>query len=232
MDYRVLSNKSESHLGCNDSASEQLLRERRDLVKALGESMLRIKELEEKVYTDSLTGIGNRHLFEDELPGLVDAAHENNEPLALAIFDVNGLKRANDRYNHLTGDGVLKKVSSALQLVARNTDLVGRHGGDEFYALLPGFVPLDGQSEDELISMTSQRYQEAVDNSIAELGLAEDLHLGVSFGLAILEASESSDELYLRADEAARANKLEMYTELSAQNIVLPKDTRILDEWY
>jgi len=85
-------------------------------------------------YHDQLTGLYNRHYFEEELKRL-DV--ERNLPFSLAMIDVNGLKLTNDAFGHQTGDKLLQIVADSLKSKCRADDIITRIGGDEFVLLLP-----------------------------------------------------------------------------------------------
>lgn len=96
------------------------------------------REKQEKIqylsYHDQLTGLYNRHFFEEELLRL-DA--ERNLPFTIAMVDVNGLKLTNDAFGHEAGDLLLKNVAKVLKSECRTDDIISRIGGDEFVILLP-----------------------------------------------------------------------------------------------
>jgi len=195
---------------------------RRDLAKQLDLAIKKIKKLQtekqnllEELYIDHLTRIGNRRAFDEKLPGLVKLAHSSNEPLAVLIADVDGLKRVNDALGHTKGDELLITIAKELDARARHTDLVGRLGGDEYYAVLPGFSPLTNQTEARLMEATAHRYGQAFGAAVAKLGLPAQLSVGVSFGIAILMPNETAEDLYRRADEIARSHKKHLYANLS-----------------
>lgn len=95
------------------------------------EKLAKIKYLS---YHDQLTGLYNRHFFEEELSRLDT---ERNLPFALAMVDVNGLKLTNDAFGHQMGDELLKNVAKVMKKECRFDDIVARIGGDEFVLLLP-----------------------------------------------------------------------------------------------
>ncbi|MBS1817207.1 MAG: GGDEF domain-containing protein [Acidobacteria bacterium] len=81
---------------------------------------------------DGLTGLYNRRTFEEQLHGELLRAERNGEPFAVAMIDVDHFKRVNDQYGHHAGDIALKAVASVIRDTLRQTDLVGRWGGEEF----------------------------------------------------------------------------------------------------
>jgi diguanylate cyclase (GGDEF)-like protein len=85
---------------------------------------------------DSLTDLANHRSFQDELARAVAMAARNQEPLALALVDLDDFKFTNDRYGHRRGDEVLLQVARALER-GRAQDRAFRIGGDEFALLLP-----------------------------------------------------------------------------------------------
>ena len=85
---------------------------------------------------DSLTGLLNRAAFMERMAALVERASRDGEMLALLFIDLDNFKRVNDSLGHLEGDQVLVTVAERLSFALRDSDLVGRFGGDEFVVLL------------------------------------------------------------------------------------------------
>jgi len=96
-----------------------------------------IEEVRQLSLTDPLTGLGNRRHLDLMLTHSLAAARRG-EPLALVMIDLDGFKAVNDRFGHLRGDELLRRVADALRSEARGSDLVARFGGDEFVIVLPG----------------------------------------------------------------------------------------------
>ncbi|MEI2418498.1 diguanylate cyclase [Orrella sp. JC864] len=85
---------------------------------------------------DSLTGLCNRAFFESRMSRAVRDAKESGERVGLLYVDANGFKEINDSMGHAAGDAVLSAVAARLRAQVRESDLVGRIGGDEFAVLL------------------------------------------------------------------------------------------------
>ena len=85
---------------------------------------------------DPLAPILNRRAFERELGRAMASARRYGEELSLVYFDLNGFKGVNDTYGHAAGDAALQHVAQVLAANVRDSDLVGRMGGDEFAVVL------------------------------------------------------------------------------------------------
>ena len=96
----------------------------------------RTQRLQEMSTRDRLTGLYNRLHFERALEAEIARAMRYDRPLALAILDVDHFKAINDEYGHTTGDRVLRTLSARLINSLRRTDVVARHGGEEFVVLM------------------------------------------------------------------------------------------------
>ncbi|UTW45613.1 EAL domain-containing protein [bacterium SCSIO 12696] len=96
------------------------------------------KELAYMAYHDDLTGLINRGAFEQELEAAVLSAANGTIVHCLMYIDLNQFKIVNDTCGHVAGDELLKQVSRILIDTVRNSDVVGRLGGDEFGVILWG----------------------------------------------------------------------------------------------
>ena len=99
------------------------------------------KALEERLHTlsitDGLTNLFNQRHFHSSLADEIDRVKRYHSPLSLICFDLDRFKECNDRYGHLEGDNVLRRVGNLLNVVTRHSDKAFRYGGDEFFVLLP-----------------------------------------------------------------------------------------------
>ena len=86
---------------------------------------------------DGLTGLGNHRAFQDELAFQLEEAQWQGAPLALLVFDVDGLKAVNDGNGHDAGDRLLATVGRITAAIMRRGDRAFRVGGDEFAVILP-----------------------------------------------------------------------------------------------
>lgn len=94
--------------------------------------------VKEQAQRDSLTGVYNHGYFLNRLEVEVEKSIQNNQPVSLIMLDVDYFKNYNDLYGHVIGDEVLKLFGQAIQSSAKDTDVVGRWGGEEFAIALPG----------------------------------------------------------------------------------------------
>ncbi len=94
----------------------------------------RHRQIEYLSYHDQLTGLYNRHFFDEELKRL---DQKRNIPFSIVVADINGLKTINDAFGHQTGDELIKTAAAAIRETCRSDDIIARMGGDEFMLLLP-----------------------------------------------------------------------------------------------
>lgn len=113
-----------------------LMREVERLRAELARTGARLGELEKLADTDVLLPVCNRRAFVREMSRLMSFAQRYKAPTSLVYFDVNGLKEINDTLGHAAGDKALEMVADALVVNVRESDVVGRLGGDEFGVLL------------------------------------------------------------------------------------------------
>jgi diguanylate cyclase (GGDEF)-like protein/putative nucleotidyltransferase with HDIG domain len=98
----------------------------------------RVDQLAAQARTDTLTRLGNRRAFEDDLGSTIASRSETAQPFTLLAVDLDGLKKINDRSGHPAGDVQIRKVGDCLREVVGSDGGVYRTGGDEFMVILPG----------------------------------------------------------------------------------------------
>ncbi|HUF14249.1 MAG TPA: diguanylate cyclase [Longimicrobiales bacterium] len=176
-------------------------------------SMLRIKrlqdELEEKnrelerlSISDGLTGLFNHRHIHQELWEEFERVQRTEEPLGVAMMDLDHFKQVNDTYGHQAGDAVLEEVARILRETAREIDKLGRYGGEEFMAILP-------DSDLDAATVFAERVREAVEEHTFDVGLDQTIRLTVSAGVANYPngSIENPDLLVDWADRALYAAK-------------------------
>ena len=141
--------------------------------------------------TDSLTQAASRDCFEQRAQLDMITCRQRREALTIIMFDVDHFKHINDRYGHAVGDKVLKQVCLIAKQALRPTDMLGRYGGDEFMALLPG-------NDRVAAIIIAERIRSHVHESKHEDGHT----VTASFGIAEMQDSDTYETLLERADQA------------------------------
>ncbi len=108
-----------------------------NLIMAVSIRAQRFRTLTELIRQDSLTGLLNRISFKLQMEVEVNRAQRSNEPLSLAMLDIDHFKKVNDTYGHLQGDRVIKSLAQLLRKRLRKSDIKGRYGGEEFVIAMP-----------------------------------------------------------------------------------------------
>jgi len=103
----------------------------------LKENVRLVQTMQRIAWTDSLTGVYNRHFFNEMLPREMERANRYQHQLSILLLDIDGFKRYNDTYGHLHGDVVLKTIARTFASQMRASDIIARFGGDEFVVILP-----------------------------------------------------------------------------------------------
>ncbi len=154
-----------------------------------------LRELRRTVQTDTLTGVGNRQYMKRRLSGVIaELAQQADMKAALLFIDVDEFKRVNDQYGHAAGDMALVMVAATLRHNLRETDAVGRWGGDEFMAILYD-VP-----SAEAVQAVAEKLRIMVEHS--RLDLTEgSVAITISVGATMLLADDTPDSAIARADE-------------------------------
>jgi diguanylate cyclase (GGDEF)-like protein len=155
-------------------------------------------ELRHRAFHDPLTGLPNRALLADRLEHAVSSAARDPGSLAVLFVDLDDFKRVNDRFGHLVGDTVLRRVATLLADSVRASDTVGRWGGDEFVIVAER---LDGSfTVDHLV----QRVRDSLREALPVAG--EHLTITPSVGVARL-ADHEGCALVEAADQALIAER-------------------------
>ncbi|MEZ6116621.1 MAG: GGDEF domain-containing protein [Pirellulaceae bacterium] len=163
---------------------------------------------QEAAQTDALTGIPNRREFDRRVQAIIDASCRTgiSREIAVVLIDVDHFKKLNDTHGHLAGDEALKQVAKCLAKTVRQTDFVGRIGGEEFAALLTNISFRN-------LSIATERIRRAVENLKIEYkgqSLKVTVSLGavrtakLNKGMDITTLMEEADKLLYLAKDSGR----------------------------
>jgi diguanylate cyclase (GGDEF)-like protein len=159
------------------------------------------KNLRRKSLTDPLIGIWNRGAIMRILAIEAQRCDKTGLPLSVIVMDLDFFKRINDTYGHPAGDEVLVRVTSRLRSCIRAQESLGRYGGEEFLAVLPG-------SSHDVAYAIAQRMREAVAaQGVSIDGTTVDVTISAGVCSTDMFPAASTDELISRADKALYAAK-------------------------
>ena len=143
---------------------------------------------------DPVTELLNHRAIHQRLASEISRAERQGTPLAVVMMDLDDFKFFNDTYGHPKGDEVLKRVASVLSRSCRGYDMVGRYGGDEFIALLPG-CDLEGALQ------FVERIRERLAREKFRVSGSQAIPIHLCYGIAVFpEDSTNPHELVARAD--------------------------------
>ncbi len=155
---------------------------------------VREDELSHRALHDPLTGVANRTLFVERMSAAMRVRRRSGLPLAVLAIDLDDFKELNDVHGHLEGDRALVTVAERLSSAVRQSDTVGRTGGDEFLVL-----SLDTTADDAMV--LARRLVELVTDPIPLAGGAATI--GVSVGVAVTDESDPTVDALLEAADQA-----------------------------
>ena len=176
------------------------------LIRDIDEETRLRERLERLARTDELTGLYNRRHLDERFAQELARAQDAGTPLAVMIYDVDHFKRFNDEHGHEAGDRVLRAVGRETRETLRRYDALGRYGGEEFVAVLPGVHGPDGGAVAERLRSDI----EAMDVD----GLKVTISIGVACTGVVADATPESllttaDAALYRAKDAGR-NRVEV----------------------
>lgn len=141
--------------------------------------------------TDKLTGIANRnkldHVLEEEYQRTLRFGH----PFSILIMDIDHFKKVNDTHGHQTGDQVLVEMANLLKEYIRDTDTVGRWGGEEFMVICP-------ETDEKGIAILAHTLKEHIE----KYAFSIVHHQTASFGLSTYMSKDTISLLIEKADKA------------------------------
>ena len=170
-----------------------------ELSASLDDSVNKIEKLRsnladanDKAMRDSLTGLGNRRFFDEEL----ELSLKDDTALCLLMCDLDRFKAINDKFGHAVGDMVLKQFADILNAAARRDDFAVRLGGEEFAIVMSGVSPIEAARLAEQVrrQLESKKWMLGSGTAIGTVT--------ASFGVARRRAGDNAADLFKRADAA------------------------------
>lgn len=154
------------------------------------------ERLQKVAAIDPLTGLYNRRFGLERLSQDFSRSVRSNEPLGVALFDIDHFKSINDTYGHQVGDTVLKTIATNVKRVLREGDTLMRYGGEEFLAVLPGAGGADLQT-------VGERMRRVVESSVI-VDSGTEVRVTISLGGVSFPSADVTDldDLIRKADAA------------------------------
>jgi diguanylate cyclase (GGDEF)-like protein len=154
----------------------------------------RMRELERQAGQDSLTGLGNRRRFEEDLAAAMARSRREGSSGALLMLDLDRFKQVNDSHGHPAGDRLIMEIAEVLRRRTRASDLLARLGGDEFAVILARCSREEAQIAGEAIADEIRRHhpQDGGDPVTVSIGISmfgEDLRTNVAAVVADADAA-------------------------------------------
>ncbi len=141
---------------------------------------------------DGLTGAHNKRFFHEALEREVSRCKRYARELSLILFDIDHFKKVNDTYGHIAGDAVLRQLAALVRANIRREDIFSRVGGEEFAIIVPETVATDASAVADKIRSLVEATEMTFD--------AISIPVTVSLGVAGMDANETSESLYAKAD--------------------------------
>ncbi|RYZ97548.1 MAG: response regulator, partial [Moraxellaceae bacterium] len=168
----------------------------RELVAAVSIRAARSRQLSDAIDRDSLTGLLKHARIKEQLELELGRAIRTDKAMSVVMMDLDHFKSVNDTYGHSVGDKVIKAIAHLLRQRLRKTDAIGRYGGEEFVAVLPGCDAIE-----------AKRLMEDVRKRFKEIGFTSNgktFEVTLSGGIATFEpASKKQAEAVLQAADEA-----------------------------
>jgi diguanylate cyclase (GGDEF)-like protein len=150
--------------------------------------------------TDQLTGLLNRRGFDEAAIAALEKAHRENLPAVALMCDIDRFKTINDQFGHEFGDAVLVQIGEVLNSFAKGHDiLVGRHGGEEFVALVIGVTSEQAMEKAEMLRLA------CAEKEVSQAGTLTPVT--ISIGVAASKGGDSLSKMLGSADHALYAAK-------------------------
>ena len=200
-----------------EALSESMKKMERDMNDQIGKLLntrkeliykeMKVKHIEKIAAYDSLTGLRNKHAYDDEVRILEDKIAKGDYRFAVAMIDLNYLKKINDTYGHEKGNAALKNLSKILSEMFKHSALF-RIGGDEFVAIM---LNDDFDNKEEVVAAFEERIAEiSKDESLEEW---DRTSAAIGYSSFDPDVDSSYDDVFKRADDLMYQHKKQMKAE-------------------
>jgi len=150
-------------------------------------------------FLDPTSQVGNRGYLEQQLSQQFELHHKYGTPFGIMLSDLDEFKQINDTHGHIVGDVALATVARTLSNCLRVSDVVGRWGGDEFLAILPGITKHN-------LTRVSEKFRRLIAQSTVPAE-ALQIRVTISVGATMVARGDSPESLLKRADQQLYSSK-------------------------
>ena len=165
-----------------------------DSISIIIDSLNEFNNYKTQAEMDFLAGLYNKKFILSKLEEYINLSKRKGLALSLAVLDIDDFKVVNDKFGHVVGDKVLKKIAEVMKQSVRSTDIVGRYGGEEFIIIFPA-TDLSGAE------IVIKRLFENIRNINWKETIGLEIRVTLSAGLTIYEYGMTPTELIEKADE-------------------------------
>ena len=159
----------------------------------------RIREAEKLADHDVMLPVLNRRAFMVELSRVIAFGRRYSEPAGLAFLDIDNFKQINDTFGHAAGDAALRHLVDTLKANVRETDVVGRLGGDEFGVILVRSDEASSQAKAKALALLLTLHPLMMDGV--------EIPMSISVGAVALDGTQEPHQALAEADQAMYASK-------------------------
>jgi len=165
---------------------------------AISNSML-FEKTRELAVTDELTGLYTHSYFMERLKEEISSGFSRNTVFTFLMLDIDNFKKFNDSYGHQAGDVVLKRVGKKLKNVLRDTDIIGRYGGEEFSVILP-------YTEKNIGIEIAERIRKGIEREKFKFN-EDEINVTATIGVSFFPEAKTYKEIVKVADDALYRGK-------------------------
>ncbi len=204
----IIQSKVSAHLQGDEERHEQArqreqeLREQLSLLEAEAEGLKKqMLEANVRAVKDAVTGLPNRQAYDERMEQEYSRWKRYGESLIMMVWDIDDFKKINDQYGHRSGDKALKAMAGKLKESLRETDFIGRYGGEEFVVLLVG-TDIEGARQ------AAEKMRQRVERTVLKAN-DEEIRMTISGGLSVFQHGDTPSDVFERADQALYKAKRE-----------------------